>query len=211
MYYGARYYDPVPGRFIQPDTLLPDMYNPQALNRYSYALNNPYKYTDPTGHEATIDNPFQRWLASYVLGFTSRETNLHQELSKKYYTHDNSNLMTCIGCDMRGPPTFKELQEKELIQEFQITISDENNIVGYKYGKNVFSSTDSKQIITQMQQRGFTKSIVKSEIQEQFKQKTGESLISKQLKDYWNQWWKIFNEISEKQYAAKQKQEVSQK
>jgi hypothetical protein len=24
--------------------------NPQNLNRYSYALNNPLKYTDPTGH-----------------------------------------------------------------------------------------------------------------------------------------------------------------
>ncbi len=24
--------------------------NPQSLNRYSYVLNNPLKYTDPTGH-----------------------------------------------------------------------------------------------------------------------------------------------------------------
>ena len=210
MYYGARYYDPVPGRFIQPDTLLPDMYNPQALNRYSYALNNPYKYTDPSGNEAEM-TPFHKLLWIREERFRIAQANLLKELSTKYYTPDYSGVMTCPGCDARGPPTFKELQEKELIQEFQITISDENNIVGYKYGKNVFSSTDSKQIITQMQQRGFTKSIVKSEIQEQFKQKTGESLISKQLKDYWNQWWKIFNEISEKQYAAKQKQEVSQK
>jgi hypothetical protein len=25
--------------------------NPQALNRYSYVLNNPLRYTDPTGHD----------------------------------------------------------------------------------------------------------------------------------------------------------------
>jgi pyocin large subunit-like protein len=31
--------------------MLPDPYNPQALNRYSYCLNNPVKYTDPSGHE----------------------------------------------------------------------------------------------------------------------------------------------------------------
>jgi pyocin large subunit-like protein len=50
MYYGARYYSPEVRVFTQPDTLLPDPYDPQALNRYSYALNNPLKYSDPSGH-----------------------------------------------------------------------------------------------------------------------------------------------------------------
>ncbi len=49
MYYGARYYDSALGRFLQADTLVPQPGNPQALNRYSYALNNPLRYTDPTG------------------------------------------------------------------------------------------------------------------------------------------------------------------
>ena len=30
--------------FTQPDSLLPNVYDPQQLNRYSYARNNPYKY-----------------------------------------------------------------------------------------------------------------------------------------------------------------------
>ncbi|AKB28470.1 hypothetical protein MSSIT_1751 [Methanosarcina siciliae T4/M] len=40
--------------------MLPDPYNPQALNRYSYVLNNPVKYTDPSGHyvETAIDVAF---------------------------------------------------------------------------------------------------------------------------------------------------------
>jgi len=50
MYYGARYYDWVLGRFISADTIVPNQFNPQSLNRYSYVLNNPLKYTDPTGH-----------------------------------------------------------------------------------------------------------------------------------------------------------------
>jgi RHS repeat-associated protein len=50
MYYGARYYDAALGRFIQPDLLIPDPYNPQSLNRYAYVYNNPLRYTDPTGH-----------------------------------------------------------------------------------------------------------------------------------------------------------------
>ena len=48
-FYNARYLDPQPGRFISPDTIVPAPGNPQALNRYSYVLNNPLRYTDPTG------------------------------------------------------------------------------------------------------------------------------------------------------------------
>lgn len=49
-FYGARYYEPELGRFTQPDTIVPNPYNPQDLNRYSYCNNNPINYTDPTGH-----------------------------------------------------------------------------------------------------------------------------------------------------------------
>jgi len=52
MFYGARYYLPGVMRFISADTIVPGMFNPQALNRYSYGLNNPVKYSDPTGHNA---------------------------------------------------------------------------------------------------------------------------------------------------------------
>ena len=45
------YYDPELGRFIQPDTIIPDLSNPQSYNRYSYCVNNPLRYTDPTGHD----------------------------------------------------------------------------------------------------------------------------------------------------------------
>jgi RHS repeat-associated protein len=49
-YYGARYYDPVSGRFISADTIVPSPRNPQDLNRYAYVRNNPVRHTDPTGH-----------------------------------------------------------------------------------------------------------------------------------------------------------------
>lgn len=49
-FYSARYYDPTIGRFLSPDTEIPSFMNAQSLNRYSYVLNNPLKYTDPTGH-----------------------------------------------------------------------------------------------------------------------------------------------------------------
>jgi hypothetical protein len=40
------------GRFIQPDTIVPDPTNPQSLNRYAYTGNNPLRFSDPTGHWA---------------------------------------------------------------------------------------------------------------------------------------------------------------
>jgi RHS repeat-associated protein len=48
-FYNARYYDAVLGRFISADTIIPNPLNPQALNRYSYVMNNPLVYTDPFG------------------------------------------------------------------------------------------------------------------------------------------------------------------
>ena len=52
----GRMYDPKLGRFLSPDNYvqLPD--NPQNLNRYSYCLNNPLKYTDPSGEVFVIDD-----------------------------------------------------------------------------------------------------------------------------------------------------------
>jgi hypothetical protein len=38
------------GRFISPDTIIPQATNSQAYNRYSYVINNPLSLTDPTGH-----------------------------------------------------------------------------------------------------------------------------------------------------------------
>ncbi len=45
----GRVYDPVLGQFIQPDNYVqfPEMAG--SFNRYSYALNNPLMYTDPSG------------------------------------------------------------------------------------------------------------------------------------------------------------------
>ncbi|MGC9025888.1 MAG: RHS repeat-associated core domain-containing protein, partial [Chloroflexia bacterium] len=63
-FYNARYYDPLLGRFVQPDLLIKPE-NPQSLNRFSYTLNNPLRYTDPSGNEATVQETsayiYWRW------------------------------------------------------------------------------------------------------------------------------------------------------
>lgn len=46
----ARLYDPKLHRFIQADEFMQDPNNTQYQNRYTYALNNPLRYTDPDGN-----------------------------------------------------------------------------------------------------------------------------------------------------------------
>lgn len=47
----GRLYDPVVGRMLSPDNNVTDESNCQNYNRYSYVLNNPLKYIDPTGED----------------------------------------------------------------------------------------------------------------------------------------------------------------
>jgi RHS repeat-associated protein len=46
----GRVYDPELGRFLSPDPNVQSPNNLQSYNRYSYVLNNPMRYTDPTGY-----------------------------------------------------------------------------------------------------------------------------------------------------------------
>ena len=50
-YLRARYYDPKLGRFINEDTYEGQINNPLTLNVYTYCINNPMIYHDPSGHE----------------------------------------------------------------------------------------------------------------------------------------------------------------
>ena len=46
----ARLYDPMIGRFISADSIIPNAENPLAYNRYMYVYGNPISYRDPDGH-----------------------------------------------------------------------------------------------------------------------------------------------------------------
>jgi len=76
-YYGnSRYYDPVIGRFIQPDTFIPNFYDPQVYDRYAYARDNPLRYIDPDGH-APSDwaDSMQPAIDGYYGGYISDSTH----------------------------------------------------------------------------------------------------------------------------------------
>jgi RHS repeat-associated protein len=46
---GGRVYDPMTASFLTPDPVVVDLTNRQALHPYSYVLNSPTNFTDPTG------------------------------------------------------------------------------------------------------------------------------------------------------------------
>jgi len=56
MDYNARYYNPRLGRFISPDTIVPDPLDSQMFNRYAYVNSNPVKYVDPSGHSGGLND-----------------------------------------------------------------------------------------------------------------------------------------------------------
>lgn len=89
-YYGGRYYDPEISRFISPDPFVQSPDNPQNLNRYSYVLNNPQNYIDPSGYFFFFPKAFWRafarmggvakWIVKEVLPIISGSKFLPKEI-----------------------------------------------------------------------------------------------------------------------------------
>src|SRR2546423_2650237 len=72
-YAQARYYANAQGRFTSADPLSIDMKrlpDPQQLNIYTYARNNPLKFTDPSGLDVTLGGTQQ---ADYIASLNSRD------------------------------------------------------------------------------------------------------------------------------------------
>jgi RHS repeat-associated protein len=73
----ARLYDPEIGRFISADTVIQAPGMSQSYNRYVYVMNNPLKYTDPSGHS---------WLSSIWHSITHAVSSMFNWIGKNIAT-----------------------------------------------------------------------------------------------------------------------------
>lgn len=72
VYAGARYMDPMLGRFMAVDPVGFQTSNPLSFNRYAYGSNNPQKYVDPDGR--IIETAWD--VASIAMGVASTGANI---------------------------------------------------------------------------------------------------------------------------------------
>lgn len=83
-YLKSRYYDPEVGRFISPDELTMAMSAANGItspNLYTYANNNPIRYTDSGGKESVgwVETPIDVQTEAYYRGLEEHYTKLYLE------------------------------------------------------------------------------------------------------------------------------------
>ncbi|SHO56826.1 RHS repeat domain-containing protein [Vibrio quintilis] len=92
----GRVYDPTLARFISADPYIQAPDNTQSYNRYSYVVNNPMKYSDPSGH-------FFKKLFKKARKLLKRiAKNVYREASRHKWINDTLRGLSCsvgmLGC-----------------------------------------------------------------------------------------------------------------
>lgn len=72
----GRLYDPISGRMLSADNYVQEQHYSQSYNRYSYAFNNPLKYTDPSGEVAWAPIAIGAALGAYFGGVSANGGDL---------------------------------------------------------------------------------------------------------------------------------------
>jgi RHS repeat-associated protein len=85
VYLRARQYDPQLGRLIQRDVLRGSPARPATLNRFTYGLNNPLRYIDPSGLDSE-DSGAPNELTSEISGENSSNSDFGDGGSSDFYS-----------------------------------------------------------------------------------------------------------------------------
>jgi RHS repeat-associated protein len=83
-YFGARYFSAAEGRFTSPDPGAYKIEDPRTFNRYAYVNNNPLKYVDPTGREASYVIDWKKKTITFYVTVTIWGPDADEEYIKKF-------------------------------------------------------------------------------------------------------------------------------
>ncbi|MDR0828883.1 MAG: FG-GAP-like repeat-containing protein [Prevotellaceae bacterium] len=84
----GRIYDPTLARFLSPDPYVQAPDFSQGFNRFSYCLNNPFRYSDPSGESLSVVAVMAIYFAVYAL---------IEYGSQVYYNYQSSDAMVAQG------------------------------------------------------------------------------------------------------------------
>lgn len=142
VYMQQRYYDAVAGRFLAVDPVTADLKTGRSFNRYTYAENNPYRYTDPDGRDT---NPVTG--ESRILDRDLRTNSSNPSVGKFGFTrspnnwnkgfHGGVDIRAPVGTDLKAPISGVVT----VIKDFEG--SREGNMItitGTSYGQQVSAS-----------------------------------------------------------------------
>ncbi|GGL65139.1 hypothetical protein GCM10009091_53920 [Pseudomonas brenneri] len=128
-YMGARYYDPVLGRFMGIDPKEVSSSEIHSFNRYSYANNNPYRFVDPDGREAvSVDSRNNQAIASMINSYAS-----------KTFGFNSSNRLEVIGANNRsgGSEHYSARLEQAISSKNSIYIKLGSTLFDHEQGRDV--------------------------------------------------------------------------
>jgi hypothetical protein len=133
----------------------------QNFNRYTYALNNPLKYTDPSGKFFILDS----WVAGFIDGFFSSGSNRLDNALVEADTRTRNDVKLTLGLIIPDKNKTFGGQVWEIISrvtwqapqtlggwlttQWSNTIEGNINWVDYKYGATIAQSKGSWGAITQ--------------------------------------------------------------
>ena len=118
-YMHARHCSPVTGRFVSVDPILGKSKRPQSWNRYAYVLNNPTKYTDPTGETIQLG----------ALSATERQGLIDQigEFTGNTYKANANNELVLMQKGPQSSPTATKIFDEAIRSSNNYTAKPANS------------------------------------------------------------------------------------
>jgi hypothetical protein len=149
-------YSPALGRFISPDSIIPNPANPQAYNRFSYVLGNPINFNDPSGHDADYFCSGSSDTSSRCGRYVRDQATLGSRGNSRGNNNENDDdvpLTTSDDCGLVGWNGYCRTGEEmeDLYNLYQETDGWWNN-----YGQSSFTVVDFLALMTFYELQGMT-------------------------------------------------------